>query len=146
MKLRPKYVEKSWGWEFWFANVNETIEMPLDDSMVKKEKNISYCGKLFYIRANEWSSKGKFHYHNDKDETFFVLEGELFLEIENERSGSITDVILKQNESYRIKAGLKHRFTTTTVTGCKFMEVSTFHSDEDSYRCEKNEANEWIVS
>ena len=41
-------------------------------------------------------------------------------------------------------AGVKHRFTAGSVYPCKFIEASTTHSDDDSYRCEwDKEKHEW---
>jgi len=65
--MLPKFIEKSWGWEYWFSNVNETID----------DKTINYCGKMIYVQYNKWSSNFKYHYHKIKDETFLVLEGQL---------------------------------------------------------------------
>ena len=104
-----KEVEKTWGKEIWFEN------------------NELYCGKLLIIEQGKWSSNGRYHLHIDKDETFFVIEGELILYIAHDR------IILGVGESYRIKPGTPHRFTTKS-TVCRFIEVSTHHKDSDSYR------------
>jgi mannose-6-phosphate isomerase-like protein (cupin superfamily) len=128
--LPPQFVKKEWGWELWFANV--------------KEDDKNYCGKILYVEHNKWSSNMKFHYHKIKDETFFILEGVLHIDYidSNDQFKSIT---LLPNQTFRVTPNIKHRFTSYTVTGCKFIEVSTFHSDEDSYRCYKNNmTGEWI--
>ena len=56
--FRPKRVEKSWGYESWLAN---------------SEKE-DYCGKVLFIKKGHHTSM---HYHVDKHETFYVLEGVL---------------------------------------------------------------------
>lgn len=107
-------IKKEWGWEQWFVN------------------NEKYCGKLIFIDFNIWSSKGKFHYHLIKDETFFVLEGCLTLQY---YEGNIKHCLkLQEGETFRIMPGVKHRFKTNTIKGCKFIETSTQHFDSDSYR------------
>ena len=107
-------VIKTWGWEHWFANNNK------------------YCGKLIFIEFDRWSSKGAFHHHDIKDETFFILEGSLKLEyIENDL---IKEKILNVHDSFRLKPRIKHRFKTNTKDGCLFIEASTSHFDDDSYR------------
>jgi mannose-6-phosphate isomerase-like protein (cupin superfamily) len=120
-----KKVEKSWGWEYWFAN------------------NEKYCGKLLFVRQDEWSSKGKFHYHKIKDETFFIVEGGLILYyVEDDEFKTI---ILGMNENFHIPPGMKHRFTAATSVGCRFAEASTTHRDDDSYRVSWNEEKkEWV--
>ena len=81
------------------------------------------------------SSKGKFHYHKKKTETFYVLEGTLVLDImDSHLSQKFRRFILSPgDEPIRIFPGTRHRFTTFTKTGCKFLEVSTTHRDDDSF-------------
>ena len=120
------YVKKTWGSELWFANTPE------------------YCGKLLVVEPDKWSSEGKFHYHEVKDETFFIIEGALKLDIA-EDNGEYKSTFLYTNESYRVMPGVKHRFTSSLPTQCKFIEASTHHEDADSYRCyyDKKEGD-WI--
>ncbi len=112
-----KYVEKSWGHEIWFEN------------------NGLYCGKGLFVRYQEWSSKGKFHYHPVKDETFIITYGTLLLQIGEDGHGFIEDHILPAQTSFRVKPGVKHRFTAINQEGCEFVEVSTIHNDDDTIRC-----------
>ncbi len=108
-------VEKAWGYEIWFAN------------------NELYCGKEIVCRDGIWSSEGKYHYHPIKDETFWVIDGELLLDIVGEDGVSRTKMLGPLSKSIRIKPGIKHRFRS--VGGyCKFIEVSTTHREEDSIR------------
>ena len=107
-----KKVEKAWGYEIWFAN------------------NELYCGKEIVCRDEIWSSGGKYHYHPIKDETFYVIEGILLLDVEEQR------IFLDNlSNSYRIKPGVKHRFRSASKY-CRFIEVSTTHREEDSIRVE----------
>lgn len=108
-------VYKSWGWEHWFEN------------------NLKYCGKLLYVEFDKWSSKGAYHYHKIKTETFFVIEGSLRLDYVTNK-GKLETKILKLYDSFTIPKEMKHRFTALTAKGCKFIEASTTHKDEDSYR------------
>ncbi len=117
MKREHIIAEKTWGSEIWFEN------------------NSQYCGKLLICNQKEWSSKGLFHYHQEKDETFYVIEGTLRLHIIDKNS-DIKPIVLETGDSYRIKPFIKHRFTSITRI-CKFIEVSTQHFDSDSYRVEK---------
>jgi mannose-6-phosphate isomerase-like protein (cupin superfamily) len=106
---------KSWGKELWFEN------------------NEKYCGKLLTIYHGYWSSKGKFHYHKIKDETFYVIFGSLHLDVEID--GVIRSLTLDPHSSFRVKPNIKHRFTCAGGLFCQFIEVSTNHQDSDSYRC-----------
>lgn len=122
----PEIHLKNWGKEEWFEN------------------NEKYCGKLLTVRSGEWSSGGKFHYHKIKDETFFVVSGQLKLDVEVDRI--IRRLILDPGTSYRIKPFVRHRFTATELQlDCEFIEVSTTHRDDDSYRCYWDyEKQKWI--
>jgi len=118
-------VEKSWGYEHWFVN------------------GARYCGKLLSVEPGKWSSKGAYHYHKLKDETFFVIEGELQLDyVDND--GEFKTLFLKKYDSFRVHQQTKHRFTAVSSDGCKFIEASTTHRDSDSYRVNwDEEKKEW---
>jgi len=90
--------------------------------------NEDYCGKLITCK-NIWSSKGKYHYHKNKDETFFPILGRLILDVEG------IEYILLPGQSFRIKPGTKHKFKA--VDECQFIEFSTHHEDSDTYRTSK---------
>jgi mannose-6-phosphate isomerase-like protein (cupin superfamily) len=109
-----KTVGKLWGFEIWFEN------------------NDLYCGKKIFCRDEIWSSEGDYHYHPIKDETFYVIEGKLELDVE----GTVN--ILSEGEAMRIKPGTKHRFRSHRDR-CVFIEVSTTHCDTDSIRCKLEE-------
>jgi len=108
---RHSKVLKNWGYEECFEN------------------NEKYCGK-FMVVGNRWSSNGKFHYHKLKDETFYVLEGTLQLQIKN--GDSVMDHQIVEGASFRVMPMNRHRFRAVGKL-CKFIEVSTHHDDSDSY-------------
>lgn len=121
----PHEYAKSWGKEEWFEN------------------NEMYCGKLLTIYKGYWSSKGNFHYHKIKDETFYVISG--MLQLDMEIDGIIRSIILGPYASIRVKPGIKHRFTCSGGLVCQFIEVSTTHKDDDSYRCYwDHEEQKWM--
>jgi mannose-6-phosphate isomerase-like protein (cupin superfamily) len=107
---RYKTVNKKWGYETWFEN------------------NDLYCGKKLVCRDQVWSSDGWYHYHPKKDETFFVIEGSLVLDIEGRSS------VLTEGVARRIPPNTRHRFRSLGKEECVFIEVSTTHCDTDSIR------------
>lgn len=109
------YVVKPWGTETIFEN------------------NALYCGKTIVIRPGETSSEGKFHYHKEKTETFHVLAGRLLLDIYDRAINRVRTERLQPGDSYRILTGVSHRFRGEEPSGCRFLEVSTTHKDNDSY-------------
>jgi len=66
------------------------------------------------------------HHHKNKDETFYVSKGKVFLELGNKK------LIMKQGDSMLVKPNTKHRFTG--LENSEIIEFSTHHEDEDSYR------------
>jgi len=113
---------KSWGMEIQFINT------PL------------YCYKMLVCVHNRWSSKGKFHYHVIKDETFFVVKGKLELEIRDHFNADhfmletfVSNIILSPQETYRVFPTMRHRFRSVGKS-CIFYEISTRHDDIDSIR------------
>ena len=110
---KPKLVNKIWGHEAWLTN-NEKED---------------YCGKILHICAGQGSSM---HYHMDKHETFYVLKGELGLELLDTTDGEKSLVLIPEGEGYVIERGQPHQLTASIDTDV--IEISTFHRDEDSHR------------
>jgi len=109
-----KDVKKDWGSETWLAN-NEKED---------------YCGKILYIKNGKSTSM---HFHAKKHESFYILEGTLCIHIINTRTTEITAHYIKQGERF-----VMERFVPHKLEACEgpvnFIEISTFHEDNDSYR------------
>lgn len=100
-----KTVPKPWGHETIWAHTD------------------TYVGKILHIKANQALSV---QYHNVKDETVYLLSGQLIYRIwENDRP---VDVDLKIGEAFRITPGTVHQMEA--VTDCDILEVSTPHLDD----------------
>ena len=93
-------VEKPWGYEKIWARTG------------------SYVGKLLHINRGHRLSE---QYHRIKDETIYVLEGILHLELD----GGKQTLFLSKGESYRITPGTVHRFAAPDHLSVELMEVST---------------------
>jgi len=105
MEIRkPEHYDKKWGSEDWIVNRK-------------------YCGKIMVL---EKGFRCSIHYHKNKDETFYLLEGKMLIELEGEKA------VMKPGDVITIEPGQKHRFTGLET--CKFIEFSTHHEEEDSYR------------
>ena len=95
-------------------------------------KTERYVGKVLTINPGEKLSR---QYHEIKDETIYVMDGVLVLEIGG--GDSIEKIIMRQGSTYHVKPGTIHRFAAPS-DGCKLMEVSTPELDdvvrlEDAY-------------
>ena len=72
------------------------------------------------------------HYHMDKHETFYVLKGQLELELLDTKDGAKSIVTLNEGDGFEIERGQPHKLVAGVDTD--IIEVSTFHRDEDSHR------------
>lgn len=106
MKETLKDVKKAWGKELWIVNCPQ------------------YCGKLLYLDEGAESS---IHYHKEKQETFYCLEGQVGLMIEG------SDYMLNPfSRPKTVKPGQRHSFMG--LTKATILEISTHHDDNDVYR------------
>jgi mannose-6-phosphate isomerase len=106
-------VPKPWGHELVFA------------------ENERYAGKILHIEPGH---KLSLQYHERKDETLYVLSGEVYLLVEVD--GVLTESRLRPGDSYRIRPGVRHRMRAEAV--CELVEVSSPELDdvvrlEDAY-------------
>lgn len=123
--MEIKKVTKAWGWEEWLVNLD------------------LYCGKRIFNKGI-WSSQGNFHFHPIKDETFYVLEGILQLDIGLEANGWVTSNLLRVGQVFRIQPTIRHKFRGY-AGNCTFIEFSTKHRESDSIRCHfDKEKKIWI--
>ena len=111
---KPKKVNKRWGHELWLAN--------------NKEDN--YCGKILFIKERSSTSM---HFHVNKHETFYVLEGMLKVEVVDTNTASTEEHIVIQGDTFEVDRAVPHKLIAMHGS-VKFIEISTFHEDADSYR------------
>lgn len=99
-------VIKPWGHEIRFAITDK------------------YVGKILYIAKGKRLSR---QYHNQKDETIFVLDGTLILEIGEPGTDQHNkeSTMLHYGDRYRIKPGTIHRFSAPHNGSVTLVEVST---------------------
>jgi quercetin dioxygenase-like cupin family protein len=106
-------VEKPWGHELIWAEAG------------------SYVGKILHIKAGQKLSR---QYHNKKEETFLVQNGEMDLEIGT--GADIKTIRMKHLDTYHCLPKTVHRMVA--VTDVDVVEVSTPELDdvvrlEDAY-------------
>lgn len=95
-----QHVPKPWGYELIFA------------------KTSRYVGKILHINRGESLS---LQYHEQKEETLYVVTGELKLTIE--KDGDRRELMLRKGESFHIPPRLIHRMEAIQDTDVA--EVST---------------------
>ena len=106
-RTEVRRVSKPWGHEtIWAAND-------------------LYVGKIIHITAGHALSK---QYHRVKDETVYLLSGQLKYCVQLEGSDRPEDVMLKVGEAFRITPGTIHYMEA--VTDCDVLEASTPHLDD----------------
>jgi len=82
-----------------------------------------YVGKILHIKAGHALSV---QYHNRKDETIYLLSGELIYRVDVD--GALKDVQLKAGEAYRNTPNTVHQLEA--VTDCDVLEASTPDLDD----------------
>jgi D-lyxose ketol-isomerase len=146
--LEARPVTKKWGREVLIASNEEA----------------GYTGKLLTVLPG--GSKRQYccsiHYHRIKTETFYIDQGELWLELfEVRMPAGFTEISnllprhLGASRVYRLGPGeaieittfLPHRFWAASKVPVQFYEFSTFDTPEDSYRlvesCLLSHMNDW---
>ena len=84
-----------------------------------------YLGKILFIKRGH---KLSLQYHEQKDETIYVLFGRLLLHVGDKDNQEITE--LTMGESYRISPGVVHRFEAQENMDVSLIEVSTPEIDD----------------
>ncbi|HKO55450.1 MAG TPA: cupin domain-containing protein [Thermoanaerobaculia bacterium] len=100
-----RHVPKPWGYELIFAKTDR------------------YVGKILHVNKGESLS---LQYHEMKDETLYVVEGELRLTIESD--GDRRELALRKGEAFHIPPRLIHRMEAVVDTDVA--EVSTPELDD----------------
>ena len=106
MRTPIRRVEKPWGYELIFAHTDR------------------YVGKVLHVNAGEALS---LQYHNVKDETLYLAQGEIELVVEED--GTLVSTTLRGGDSYHITPGTRHRMVAGE-NGCDLIEVSTPELDD----------------
>lgn len=110
MQLKGR-IEKGWGSEIIFAT------------------NELYCGKILNFNAG---AKFSMHFHKDKDETWYILNGEFKLTYIDTVDASEKTIMLNYGDTWRNKPLMPHQLEC--LYGGRIIEVSTADSVEDNYR------------
>jgi mannose-6-phosphate isomerase-like protein (cupin superfamily) len=106
-RVKVTHVPKPWGHETIWAHTER------------------YAGKILHINAGHELSV---QYHNRKDETIYLLWGEIVYRVQREGDDILDDVQLQLGESFRITPGTIHQMIA--VTDCDVLEVSTPEVDD----------------
>ena len=108
MKMIKTFIDKPWGYEKIWAMTDK------------------YVGKLLYIKPGHKLSR---QYHEKKEETIYVLDGSLILEIGS--SDNFETITLPREYTYHIEPGKIHRFCAApNGMPVTLMEVSTPELDD----------------
>ena len=105
--VEVRRVEKPWGYELHYALTDR------------------YCGKLLFVKAGEQLS---LQFHKVKDETIYVHEGRIELEIGDPGQQVLDVEVVGPGHAFRLKPGMVHRWRA--LTDSLVLEVSTPELDD----------------
>lgn len=105
--FEPRRVEKPWGYELVWAHSD------------------AYVGKLLFIRAGEQLS---LQFHNEKDETIYVQQGRIEIEIGRRDVGAPASEVVAAGAAFRIRPGVVHRWRA--LEDSVVLEASTPQLDD----------------
>ncbi|MDP2652238.1 MAG: cupin domain-containing protein [bacterium] len=108
---------KGWGEEVWIIN------------------NDKYCGKL--LKFNKGASFSD-HYHINKDEAWYVLEGKLELRYYNLANADRIVTEIRIGSVVHVPPNTPHQLIALEPS--TIIEVSTPHDEMDSYRIGKGDS------
>ena len=103
----PYRVEKPWGYELVWARTDR------------------YVGKILHIEPGHLLS---LQYHEKKDETIFVLKGEIVFRVKATPDDELTERRMLEGESYRISPGTIHQMEALSPSD--LLEASTPELDD----------------
>jgi mannose-6-phosphate isomerase len=104
--MTPNKIVKPWGYEVLWAYTDR------------------YAGKILHIHRGKRLS---LQYHNRKDETLYLLNGRMQLDLEDD-GGSIVQHEVGPGQSFRVPAGRRHRIHA--LEECRVLEASTPELDD----------------
>lgn len=108
---------KGWGFEKWIVN------------------NENYCGKILYFVKGK---KCSWHYHEIKDEVFYIQSGKILLKYHgSDDIESANTLVLERGDKFHVYVGLRHQMIALEDT--ELFEFSTQHFEDDSYRVIKGD-------
>ena len=106
-RVEVRHVPKPWGHETIWAHTDR------------------YVGKILHIKAGQALSV---QYHERKDETVYLLNGEMKYWVQLPGDTELRDQALSTGQSFRITPGTIHYMEA--VTDCDVLEASTPELDD----------------
>lgn len=113
-------IDKKWGYELIIEN------------------NDYYCGKHLHIMPHKKSSV---HYHTNKIETFYVIQGSMLLEysrcldLDSWLDGvNVSTIKMSKGDSFTLNPLVAHRYSSIGNCSCDFIEFSTHDDISDTIR------------
>ena len=115
-----------------FASEQRKVDKPWGHELIWSVTD-EYAGKLLFVKAGESLS---LQFHREKDESWYVLEGKVELELGAPGQGILASEVVGPGSSFRFPPGTVHR--VTALDDATIIEVSTPQLDdvvrlEDAY-------------
>lgn len=114
-RFDPRTTEKPWGEEVLIAH------QPKGWQDRNGNHFGGYAGKVLRRHVGEDFHRGGLQYHNQRDETFHLLEGEVIVYFVDD-SGTLRQLVMTPGDSIHVPIGAIH--SVQTLTDSVMLEVS----------------------
>jgi mannose-6-phosphate isomerase-like protein (cupin superfamily) len=104
---KPYRVEKPWGHELIWARTDR------------------YVGKILHIEPGHLLS---LQYHEKKDETIYVLRGEIIFRVKEKGGDQLREIRMREGDAYHVTPHTVHQMEA--VTSADLLEASTPELDD----------------
>ncbi len=102
----PRRIEEPWGYEIWWAHTEQ------------------YAGKILHVIAGHRLS---LQYHNEKDESCYLLSGKLLL-LQGSSAENLSETVISEGHAWPNPPGLLH--TIEAIEDADVQEASTSQLDD----------------
>ncbi|OHE79257.1 MAG: hypothetical protein A2107_04175 [Verrucomicrobia bacterium GWF2_62_7] len=126
--------------QFRTDGYQERIDKPWGYEVIFTPSSLARTGKLIFVRGG---CKLSLQYHDKKEETFCLVQGEAMLWIENDK-GVIERKSMTHHSGYTIAVGQKHRIEAVTdalIFEVSCPEIGTTVRVDDEYQREHETDN-----
>jgi D-lyxose ketol-isomerase len=102
---------------------------------IVNDRTNKYCGKFLFLFANQ---RCPLHHHNIKDETFFIVKGQVLMEADGRT------FLMQPGDTFKMRPGVDHTFAAADGPAL-ILEVSLPSIEHDNVFADPHIGNNGII-